>query len=201
VKGNPTLRAELGVLPKAVVVGIVGRLQPNKGQDRFLKALASVIQQGHDVHGLVVGGDAHGLSPDYAAHLDRLIPELGLRDRVTMTGQVDDARPYFELMEVAVNASDQESFTLSLIVAQAARAVFVATGLDGRREIGVDGVTGVLIHGVEPAEIADAIGPLIEDRDRRLRLAAQARQASESRFSAQRMAEQLATRLEGVLDG
>jgi glycosyltransferase involved in cell wall biosynthesis len=198
VAGNPTLRGELAIGPESVVIGIVGRLQPNKGQDRFLRALAILAERGHDVHGLVVGGDAHGLSPDYVPRLDRLVAELDLAGRVTMTGQVDDARPYLELMDVAVNASDQESYPLSLLEAMAARAVVVTAGRDGRREIVEDGVTGVLTRGVEPTEIAAAVAPLVEDPARRLRLAEQAREASESRFSAQRMADRLADELERV---
>ncbi|HYB24342.1 MAG TPA: glycosyltransferase, partial [Solirubrobacteraceae bacterium] len=79
-------------LPRELpVVGIVGRLQPWKGQDRLLRAQALLRERGCDLHVLIVGGDAYGLSSEYAASLPRLIDELGLRGHVTMTGQVPDA--------------------------------------------------------------------------------------------------------------
>ena len=45
------------------VVGLVGRLQPWKGQDRLLRAQALLRERGHDMHLVIVGGDSYGLSP------------------------------------------------------------------------------------------------------------------------------------------
>ena len=59
------LRAELGVPEDRFVVGIVGRLQPWKGQHRLLGALAILRDAGHAVHGLIVGGNTLDLSPEY----------------------------------------------------------------------------------------------------------------------------------------
>ena len=65
-------------LPSGVpVVGLVGRLQPWKGQDRLLRAQAILRERGREVHVLIVGGDSYGLSPEYAASLEPLARELG----------------------------------------------------------------------------------------------------------------------------
>jgi glycosyltransferase involved in cell wall biosynthesis len=197
---NPGLRTELGIPAADVVVGIVGRLQPNKGQDRFLRALAVLRDRGHRLHGLVVGGDAHELSPEYVPLLEGLVSELDLDGQVTMTGQVDDARPYLEAMDIAVNASEQESFPLTVMEAMAAGAPVVTAARDGRREIVADGVDGVLTRGLDPVELADGIESLLIDPENRRRIAKQARRASEERFSAQRMADELASRLDEVVD-
>jgi glycosyltransferase involved in cell wall biosynthesis len=199
-RDNVELRARLGISSDATVVGIVGRLQPNKGQHRFLEVVAALLKRGRKVHGLVVGGDAHDLSPEYVPHLDRLIVDLGIERAVTMTGQVSDARPYFELMDFAVNASEQESFPLTLMEAMAAGAIVVTAGRDGRSEIVEEGVNGLLTVGTDPVEFADKIDCLLGDADRRRELAARARRASVERFSADRMADELASWLEEVLD-
>ena len=97
------------VLPEDVpIVGMVGRLQPWKGQDRLLRAQRELQREGRRMHTVIVGGDAHGLSSQYAALLPSLVAELGLGDAVTLTGQVADAGPYIEQMDVMVNASDPE---------------------------------------------------------------------------------------------
>ena len=57
--------------PGVPVIGIVGRLQPWKGQDRLLEAVALLRERGLAIHLLIVGGDSYGLSPDYAAALPR----------------------------------------------------------------------------------------------------------------------------------
>ncbi len=45
------------------IVGLVGRLQPWKGQDRLLRAQALLRDRGHPMHLVIVGGDAYGLPP------------------------------------------------------------------------------------------------------------------------------------------
>lgn len=196
--GEASLRESLGIADGRLVVGIVGRLQPNKGQDRFLRALAELHDRGHDLHGLVVGGDAHELSPEYLPRLEGLIGELGLAEAVTLTGQVDDARPYLELIDIAVNASEQESFPLVLMEAMAAGAAVVAVGRDGRLDIVEPGVTGVLTESGEPSDLAAGIEQLIANAGLRATIVRRARQHCVERFTAARMSDLLCERLAEV---
>jgi glycosyltransferase involved in cell wall biosynthesis len=170
--GADGLRERLAIPAGRAVVGIAGRLQPWKGQDRFLGAIAELRRRGHDVHALVVGGDAYGRSPEYVAGLERLVGELGLTGAVTMTGQVDDARPYLAAMDVAVNASVGEPFGIVLLEAMAAGRAVVAVAAGGPLEIIEPDVTGVLAPGGEPEELAAAIDGLLADPARRARIAA-----------------------------
>jgi len=112
--------------PGAVVVGIVGRLQPWKGQDRLLRAHAMLRGRGIHVYSVIVGGDSYGLSPQYARSLGALAAELQIADEVTMTGQVTDAGPYIEQMDVLVNASDPEPFGIVLLEGMARGVAVVA---------------------------------------------------------------------------
>ena len=129
------LRAELGVPEDRLVVGIVGRLQPWKGQHRLLGALAILRDAGHEVHGLIVGGKAFGLSPEYEPRLRRLANELGLGNSVTFTGQVPDGAKYLGAMDVFVNTSTYEPFGIALLEAMAAGLPTVAFDSGGPREI------------------------------------------------------------------
>ena len=53
--------APLRLPPDVPAVGLVGRLQPLKGQDRLLEAHALLRERGYDIHTVIVGGDAHEL--------------------------------------------------------------------------------------------------------------------------------------------
>ena len=131
-------------LPAGVpVIGLVARLQPWKGQDRLLRAVALLRERGHPVHLLLVGGDSFSLAPAYARSLPALVSELGLESAVTMTGEVPDAGPYIDQMDVLVNASDPEPFGIVLLEAMARGVAAVAVDAGGPREIIEDGVSGV----------------------------------------------------------
>jgi glycosyltransferase involved in cell wall biosynthesis len=160
------------LLPEGVpVLGLVGRLQPWKGQDRLLRAQALLRERGHTVHTVIVGGDSYELSPDYAASLPALIERLELHDAVTMTGEVPDAGPYIERMDILVNASEPEPFGIVLLEAMARGVAVVAVDAGGPSEFIEDGRTGVLARSGEPDALADALERLLEDPALRERVA------------------------------
>ena len=84
-RGARRRRSRAAELPTDVpIVGIVGRLQPWKGQDRLLRAQALLRERGQALHLVIVGGDSYGLSPEYAASLPRL-------DRRSSASRLGDA--------------------------------------------------------------------------------------------------------------
>jgi glycosyltransferase involved in cell wall biosynthesis len=192
----PVTREQLGIPAGSTVVGIVGRLQPWKGQHRFLEAVKRLRDRGHDVHGIVVGGDAYGLSPEYALRLDRLVVELGLADAVTMTGQVPSVWPYLPVMDVVVNCSSSEPFGIVLLEAMCASRPVVAVASSGPLEIVEHGRSGVLVPDAEPDTLADALQPLVSDERLRSLFGMAARERAERSFGVERMARTLEERLE-----
>jgi len=167
-------------LPEGVpIVGLVGRLQPWKGQDRLLRAQAILEQRGHRMQLVIVGGDSYGLSPEYAASLEPLIRELGLADAVTMTGEVPDAGPYIEQMDIIVNASDPEPFGIVILEGMARGVAVVAVNSGGPAEFVEDRHTGMLARSGQPEALADALEPLLVSPELRERIG----RAGRTRFS------------------
>jgi glycosyltransferase involved in cell wall biosynthesis len=155
-------------LPSDVpIVGLIGRLQPWKGQDRLLRAQALLRERGLRMHLVIVGGDAYGLSADYAASLPGLVSELGLSDHVTLTGQVPDAGPYIEQLDILVNASDPEPFGIVLLEGMARGVAVVAVDSGGPGEFIANGQTGVLATSGAPSALADALEPLLSSSAQR----------------------------------
>jgi glycosyltransferase involved in cell wall biosynthesis len=190
------LRRHLGIRDDAAVVGIVGRLQPWKGQHRVLRAVARLRRRGFRVHALVVGGDAHGRSPEYEPYLRSLADELDLVGAVAFTGHVPDPVPYLSAMDVMVNASDDEPFGLVLVEAMALGIAVVAVDSGGPSEIVERGESGVLVETSDENALVEALEMLLDDPRRRRRLAERATERFHSRFTATRMTEQLTRELD-----
>jgi glycosyltransferase involved in cell wall biosynthesis len=119
------------------------------------------------MHLVIVGGDAYGLSADYAASLPGLVSELGLSDDVTLTGQVPDAGPYIEQLDVLVNASDPEPFGIVLLEGMARGVAVVAVDSGGPGEFIDNGRTGLLAASGAPTALADALEPLLSSTAQR----------------------------------
>jgi glycosyltransferase involved in cell wall biosynthesis len=182
------------------VVGLVGRLQPWKGQDRLLAAQAVLRDRGHAMHTVIVGGDAYGRSPGYAQSLPPLIDRLGLTDNVTMTGHVPDAGPYIEQLDILVNASNPEPFGIVLLEGMARGVAVVAVDSGGPGEFIQDGQTGVLARSGEPGALADALEPLLTSPHLRRTVARAGRESFVRDFTDAALRKRFYRQLQAIID-
>jgi FkbM family methyltransferase len=187
------LRAELGIRSDSWVIGVVGRLQPWKRQDRVIRAVAQLRARNVPAVGLVVGGSAFGLSQSYPSDLQELAVDLRVAEHTVFTGQVDDPSAFYAAMDVFVNATESEPFGIALVEAMAAGLPVVAFAKGGPAEIVRDDVSGRLVSTDE--ELVDVLASLASNPD----LAHQLGKAATSRareFGGRRSAEAFA----GIVD-
>jgi glycosyltransferase involved in cell wall biosynthesis len=199
----PEANSEPAPLPLSAdvpIVGIVGRLQPWKGQDRLLHAQAILRERGHRIHLIIVGGDSYGLSPEYAASLAPLATRLGIAEDVTMAGEVVDAGPYIEQMDILVNASDQEPFGIVILEGMARGVPVVAVNSGGPADFVEDGRTGVLARSGEPEALADAVEALLVAPDLRDRLGRAGRERFMQEYTTRAMGRRFFCSLETVVN-
>jgi glycosyltransferase involved in cell wall biosynthesis len=152
-----------------LVVGMVGRLAPWKGQEIFLHAFARAFPSGPQ-RAIVVGGALFD-EDAYAAYLPALAAELGLEERVEFAGHVVDVDSYYERMDVLVHASTvPEPFGQVIVEGMAAGIPVVAAAAGGPTEIVTDGVDGILYPPSDVDALAEVLRRLANDRDLRERI-------------------------------
>lgn len=157
------IRSALG-WEEAPLVGIVGRLQPWKGQEVFLRAAARIAARCQDARFLVVGGAVLGSEGSYPGDLRRLAGELGLDGSVCFAGHQEDVYPWFDVLDVVVHASIGEPFGLVLVEAMALGKPLIATDAGGPTEIVEDGRSGLLVPPGDPGLLADAVERVLRDQ-------------------------------------
>lgn len=157
----------------AVRIAMVGRITRWKGQDLVLRALAR-MEATPPVR--FVGG-AHFGEDEYAAELLALTAELGLADRVSFIGHVDDPLAEIADADIVVHYSRlAEPFGQVIAEAMAGSRAVVAAAAGGPTELIVDGHDGVLVEPRRPDLLAAALDRLVADRELRVRLGAAARE-------------------------
>jgi D-inositol-3-phosphate glycosyltransferase len=180
-------RASLGLPLDADVLLFAGRIQPLKGPDVLLRAVAALLERQpwrrpRLVVPVVGGPSGTGLERPQA--LADLAAQLGLRDVVRFVPPVTQpelARWYSAATVVAV-PSYNESFGLVAVEAQATGTPVVAAAVGGLTTVVRDGRSGLLVPGHRTDDWADALERVLSDDALRARLAAGAlRQAG--RFS------------------
>lgn len=181
-RSTAALRRELGLTGKRVVL-FAGRLEPLKGADTLLDAVATLAGDPGfaDVRALVVGdnsGDGGLVAGGERTRLEQHAKDTRISGRVQFLGAVAHERlaDYYTLADVCVVPSLTESFGLVALEAQALGTPVVAAAVGGLTEIVEDGVTGYLVEGRDPRNYAAAIARVLRDKDLRRRMGEEARQ-------------------------
>ena len=184
-----TARSHLG-LDDGPIVLFVGRLEPLKGVDILLRAVAAT-ELDRPITLIVAGGDRES-APAAVADLDVLAHELGIGDRVGFVGSIprDELPDYYQAADICVVPSYYESFGLVAIEALASGTPVIATRVGGLLYTVRDGQTGYLIPWRCPEPFAERMEALLENDDLRRHFAAAAPD-SVQRFSWDHIAAQI----------
>lgn len=191
-------RAEIGVGPDEVLIGIVGRVWPWKGQQTFLDAAARIAPRFPTVRFAVIGDVLFASERDYLAELRDHARTIGIAGRVVFTGHREDVPEVMAGLDLLVHASRAEPFGRVLIEAMAAARPIVAFGDGGVPEIVIDGETGRLVAPGDVEALAGAMAELIADPNRRRALGAAGRARVERLFTAAATARSIERILEEI---
>ncbi len=160
-------RRRIGVDPTRRHVLFVGRIQAIKGLDVTLDAFEHVVGDVADADLLIVGGASGSKGPAELRALRDRISGTRLSDRVELrTPQPHrDLADYYRAADVLVLPSRSESFGLVAVEAQACGVPVVAAAIGGLNHVVVDGMSGFLVDGWEPADYAKRITAILCDRN------------------------------------
>jgi glycosyltransferase involved in cell wall biosynthesis len=173
------LRREHGVPASAQLIGVVARLEAEKGHRHLVEAMPAILDAVPDAWLAVVGegSEAHALRAQAAA-LGREVSR-----RIVFTGRRDDVSAVTADLTVAILPSLREAQGISLLEAMARRVPVVASDVGGIPEVVTDGVDGRLVPPGDAAALAAAIVELLRDPELVRRLGDAGRRTVEERFS------------------
>ena len=175
---------------RAQLVGSIGELRTLKRHDDFIRAAARIASIFPETKFVLAGIDTSA-SGEVRKQLEMLVVQLGLSDKFRFLGWVEDAENLLCEMDVFVSASETESFGLAIVEAMAAETAVVATATEGAQEVIEDQKTGLLVPIGDLDRIAESVVELLGNAEKRLKIAAQAKQAAKERFSLSRMVDEI----------
>jgi glycosyltransferase involved in cell wall biosynthesis len=190
VDQGAAVRAEISG-ERPLVVGTLARLDPIKGLDLLVSAVARLER----LRLLIVGEGA--LRTELLDQARR----LGIQDRVELRPWDDEARRCLAELDVFVLPSRNEGFPLSIIEGMLAGLPVVATDVGSVAEAVVDGATGYVVAPDDIDALTAALEQLCADPELRGRFGAAGRARALERFTAQAMADAFAGLYREVLAG
>ena len=176
-------RADLGVGPDAILVGVVGRLVPIKAHGLFLEMASDVRRRRDDVEFAIVGDGELWFS------LQEQVEALGLRDCVHFAGWRRDLPEVYRDLDLVVCCSINEGTPVSVIEACAAGTPVVGTDVGGMADVITSGETGLLVPSGDRVALTEAVLSSINDPARAEQMSLAARAMVTRKYSADRLVE------------
>lgn len=157
------VRKRVGISQRAVCVGFVGRLVPQKAPERLIRAFALIAQNNPDAR-LVMLGDG-----PLQAELYQLAGQLGIGQQTSWL-EGENGAAFMPALDMFVMPSLYEAFPYVLIEAANAGLPIIATPVGGTDEVLSDQVNGFVVGHDDARALSAALEQLIQEPQLRLRM-------------------------------
>ncbi|WP_170156640.1 glycosyltransferase [Roseateles depolymerans] len=183
------LRERFGLPRDTLLVGLVGRLSPEKAPDVLVRAASLLHERLPDVHFMIAG------EGPMRTQLVEAIERQGLQSHVHLLGRIDDVLPIYHDLDLQVSSSHSEAMPLALMEGMATGLCVVATRVGGVPEIVEHGRSGWLVAARDHEDIAGRIHQMLTQPDLRRRMGERARDSMVQRHPLSSRLEAVAQRL------
>lgn len=158
------LRREYHVKDGHLTVGTIARLVPGKGIPEFIKAAAEVLKVNPNVVFFIIGDDPF-LNRSFEYEMKRLSSDLGITDRVILTGWRNDVIDVMSGLDLVAQVSTfPEGMSLTPIEAMALGKPVITSDVPGYTDTVEDGVTGFIVPPGDVKTLAKCISEVASDK-------------------------------------
>ncbi|OFZ55444.1 MAG: hypothetical protein A2428_05055 [Bdellovibrionales bacterium RIFOXYC1_FULL_54_43] len=172
-------RALWGAGPETVVIGVVGRIDPAKGQATFIKAAAGLLKglkSGEKLKFVIVGEETLGSVNSHLESLKEMVAQFRMEEYVTFAGYQENVPEVMSGLDIFVMPSRQETFGLVAIEAMAMeRPVVISTGGSAQEIVGANEEFGLLIRPDDAFDLQRRLRYLLDNPEERVRMGQKAR--------------------------
>ena len=176
-------RKQLGLKHDDVLIGMIGRLFPLKGQEYLLRVFAKISGKYPFVHLILVGDGI--LRKDF----ENFVRQRNLTQKVHFTGLVEPKDiPFFaSAIDIGVHTSLREGLPRAVVQILAAGSPVVAFDIDGAREVIQSGINGFLVPACNESVLEEKLCFLIEHVEERKKMGIAGQNMVFEEFSAEKM--------------
>jgi glycosyltransferase involved in cell wall biosynthesis len=167
------------------VIGMAGPLEAVKGASFFLRACHRVVEAGQDIRIVIAGSGPEEHS------LRQLAGSLNLSRRLTFVDGGVSMQGYLPAIDIFCLPSLQQGLGVMMLEAMALGRPVIASGVGGVTSVIEDRVTGLIVPPSDSVSLSERILELLRQRDFARQLAAAGQELMRTKFSEQRMLDEL----------
>lgn len=178
---QPLDKTAWGIEPDSLTVGMIGRLEEQKGHSILLKTAAIVTEAVPNARFVIVGDGP------LRADLEKMRDDLGLQGKAVFTGILRDIPGVLATLDVVTFSSLWEGLPVALLEAMSMGKPMVSTAVGGIPDVITEGENGMLVPKENPEALAEKLIQVLQDPALAARIGAAARKTIEERYSSDTM--------------
>jgi glycosyltransferase involved in cell wall biosynthesis len=186
------IRRRNGFAPDQLVIGVIGRLNPEKGQMIFLQAMEKAARVVPGAKALIIGDGQD------RPMLERFCLERGLSERVLFLGYQERIADYYQILDLLVLPSLSEGLPNTVLEAMSFGVPVLATAVGGVPEI-IENGNGRMVPPNDPEALAAGMIELLGDGALRQAIGSKGKETVVARFAAGGRARQIVNLYEELL--
>jgi glycosyltransferase involved in cell wall biosynthesis len=155
---------ELGIYHDSFNIGLVGRIEPAKGQHLLIEAIKMLNDKNINAHAHLVGNP---MKDEYLETLNTQISYHDIKENIHFLGYLKNPAHFYQANDVMVLATENETFGLVLIEAMRTQTCVVGANRGGVLEIIDDKKTGLLFESQNSEDLANKLEILYHDKTKR----------------------------------
>ncbi len=148
-----------------LLIGFCGRIREIKGLELLVQAISSFDEETAARVEVRIAGDGR-----HRSMLEQYISNMGVCDKITLIGLVDDVPGFLKTLDIYVQPSYAEGLSNSVLEAMSASLPVVASRISGNVDLVDDEKNGYLFNSGDSVELAARLSLLINSRQKRLRM-------------------------------
>jgi glycosyltransferase involved in cell wall biosynthesis len=168
-----------GIPKGAPVIGITGRIIPERGHECLLHAMSNLLQEFPALRLLVIGG----AEDSNRKRLERMARTLGIQREVIFLGHRADARAIMASLDASILPYTIEPFGRTLLESWQLGVPVVVSRVGHIGEIVTDGQNALVFEPDDSADLAAQIAYLLKNQEVRQRLIKEGKETCRRRFS------------------
>lgn len=195
-KNQAELREKVGIPTDALVLGIIGRIDPLKGQDFLIQCHAQLVKTHPELHLVIVGEPTKDEGTTYYDSLLEQTKNLRTEQSVHFLPFQSDVENAYALFDIFAMTSVGETFGMVTIEAMASGLAVVGTNSSGTPELLEHGYAGMLYEPNDVEQFTACIAQLLNNPEMREELGSIAQNSALNRFSHDRVVDRLLTSID-----
>ncbi len=180
IREKAAVRARYGLVGTFPVIGYVGRIDPEKDLETWLRAVAPIGRENPCARFVLVGT---GRDSSTLEGLRRLACELRIGEQVCFLGYKEELQPVYASFDIFMMTSRREGLPNSVLEAMAMGLPVVTTDVAGTKELVSDGQTGFVRPQGDVSGLSEALAFLAGNSNLRIGMGQAGRDRVEREFS------------------